>query len=118
MAGDTNVDNVEQVTIAPTPPTVTKTVTHEDPSDLPEINWLWRRIFIFMVTMGAMGHVAWTAYRVTDVQTLRQTIFYDQGLIALMALLYIAGASSEAITRLVGAVRTSRKEILTEEPKP
>lgn len=99
-------------------PATIRTVEYGDASDLPEINWLWRRVFIFALTAACAFHVWLTIRRVHDIETLRQTVRNDQLLIALLALLYIAGASTEAITRLVGAVRTSRRETVAEASPP
>lgn len=97
---------------------VVKTVEHGEASNLPEIQWGWRRTYVFIVTGLLCAHVGWTSYHMTDVGTLRMTIRNDQGLILLFALLYLAGASTEAITKLFAAVRTTRKETVTSAPPP
>ena len=101
-----------------TPPVAmaSKIIEYEQPSDLPEINWLWRRIFIFTVTYALLALVYWIVYRITDVGTIRMVAQYALILVGLFAMLYVAGASSEAITRLIGAIRTSRKETVTGDP--
>jgi hypothetical protein len=101
-----------------TDPSTIRTVEYGDASDLPEINWLWRRVFIFLLTVWCAFHLWLTVRRIDDIGTLREVVRGDQLLIALLALLYIAGASTEAITRLVGAVRTSRKETIAEASPP
>jgi hypothetical protein len=97
---------------------VVRTIEHADPSPVPENNWLWRRVFVFACTAVFCAHIWWLSSRTDDVQTLRETIRNDQGLIFLYALLYLAGASAEAIGRIVAAIRTSRKETVTQAPPP
>lgn len=89
------------------------TIEFGPPSDMPEINWLWRRVYIFLVTAGASYETDKLALRVTDQKLLHSIIGYLVAIIALMALLYIAGASSENITKLVGAIKTTRKETIS-----
>lgn len=89
------------------------TVEHGDPSPMPENNWTWRRLYVFAVTCALCAHVAWTSQHVDDVYTLRMTIRNDQGLILIFALLYLAGATTERITELVAALRSTRKETIT-----
>jgi hypothetical protein len=101
-----------------TEPATIHTVEHGDPSPVPESNWAWRRAYTFTVTGLLLAHVGWTSYRTSDVLTLRETIRNDQALILLFALLYLAGASAEAIGRIVASVRTSRKETITSAPAP
>lgn len=103
---------------SPAEPAVVKTVEHGEASDLPETNWLWRRVFTFALT-AAMLLYAWRlSERVTDIATLRMALRYAFALLALLALLYLAGASTEAITRLLAAVKTTRKETVTSAPPP
>lgn len=95
-----------------------KTVEHAEPSALPETGWLWRRVYAFAVTLG-MTVLAWRiSERVSDPATLRMALRYAYWTILLMCLLYMAGASAEAITKLVGAIRTTRKETITTAPPP
>ena len=95
-----------------------KTIEHAEPSALPETGWLWRRVFAFALTF-AMTVLAWRiSERVTDVGTLRLALRYAFWTILLMCLLYMAGASAEAITKLIGAIRTTRKETITTAPPP
>lgn len=95
-----------------------RTVEHAEPSALPETGWAWRRTFAFMVTV-TMTVLAWRiSERITDVATLRLCVRYAFWTILLMCLLYMAGASAEAITKLVGAIRTTRKETITTAPPP
>lgn len=95
-----------------------RTVEHGDPSPLPENNWLWRRLYVFVVTALLCAHIAWTSHQTDDVYTLRMAIRNDQGLILLFALLYLAGATTERITELFAALRSTRKETTTTAPPP
>lgn len=97
---------------------VTKTVEHGEASALPELGWFWRRTFAFDFTIACLLFAWRVSERVTDVNTLRMALRYALGLVALMSLLYMAGASTEAITKLFAAVRTTRKETVTSAPPP
>ncbi len=95
-----------------------RTVEHGEPSALPETGWVWRRSYAFAVTF-TMTVLAWRiSERVEDIATLRLALRYAFWTILLMCLLYMAGASAEAITKLVSAVRTTRKETVTTAPPP
>lgn len=95
-----------------------KTVEHLEPSAMPETGWLWRRVYAFAVTL-AMTLLAWrVSERIQDEASLREALRYAHWAILLMCLLYMAGASAEAITKLVGAIRTTRKETITTAPPP
>lgn len=88
-----------------------------EPAPIPEPSWFWRRIYVYAATVAFAAHVYWTSMRTTDPATLRMVIRNDQGLIVLFALLYVAGASTEAIARVIAAVRTHRTESVTETTK-
>jgi len=92
------------------------TVEHGEVSELPETNWLWRRVFTFALTVALVVYLWWLTGKISDVATLRMALRYAFGIIALLALLYLAGASTEAIARLLAAVRTTRKETVTSAP--
>jgi uncharacterized membrane protein YfcA len=98
--------------------TVVRTVEHVDPSPLPENNWFWRRVYVFVVTALLCGHVGWLSLQTDDVVTLRMIVRNDQGLILLYALLYLAGASTEAIANIIASVRTTRRETITSAAPP
>jgi len=99
------------------PPAIQATVVeHGEPSNLPELGWFWRRLYVFVVTLALCVHVYLTTRGLKDPAALREVIRNDQGLIALFALLYLAGANTEAIAKLMAAVRTSRKETATITP--
>src|SRR4051794_41046166 len=95
---------------------IIRTVEHGEASDLPETNWLWRRWFAFGFTLTCIGLVWRVSERTSDLVTLRMIARNSLALAGLMCLLYMAGASSEAITRLLAAVRTTRKETVTTAP--
>ena len=96
-----------------------KTVEYADPSPVPESNWFWRRLYVFVVTAALATHIGWmTLTQVKSEGTLREVIRNDQWLIMLYALLYLAGASAEAIANVVAAIRTARKETITTAPPP
>lgn len=97
-------------------PVVTHVIEHGDPSPLPEPAWLWRRLYVWGASATLAAHIFWTSLRTSDVATLRETIRNDQGLILLFALLYLAGASAEAIAAIIGAIRTARRETITTTP--
>lgn len=101
-----------------TTPVEVRTIEHGDPSPLPENNWLWRRTYVFAVTALLCAHVWWTSGKTDDVYTLRMTIRNDQGILVLFALLYLAGATTERITELFAALRSTRKETRTFAPPP
>lgn len=95
-----------------------RTVEHGEASALPEIAWGWRRTFAFGFTVACVLLVWRISERVSDIATLRMIARYALGLVALMALLYMAGASTEAITKLTAAWRTTRRETVTTGPAP
>lgn len=97
-------------------PVTTKTVEHAEASDLPEVNWFFRRIYIFALTIALAWMVWHLSLRVTEPKILRDIIRVDQWLIALLAFLYIAGASAEGVVKLVAALKTTRKETVKTEP--
>lgn len=110
-------DKVAGAMTAP-PTVVTKSVSFDQPSDLPESNWLWRRVFIFAFTGSVLCFDWQVIAKAKDEATLRLLAELNCGLAALAIMLYIAGASSENIVRLVGAIKTTRKETVTEGPAP
>lgn len=97
---------------------VTKVIEHGDASDLPELDWFWRRVYVFALTVACCLFVWLVARRVTDVATLREAIRNAMGIIVLLNILYLAGASAEKIVQLVSAVRTTRRETVMSAPPP
>lgn len=108
------------VTATAVPPSIpaaeVKVVEHGEASDLPELDWVWRRAFVFALVAICALLVWRISERVNDVDTLKMTIKYLCWIILLLCLLYIAGASSEKIVQLVSAFRTTRKETITSGP--
>lgn len=96
--------------------TETKVVEYGDATDLPEVQWLWRRVFVFASAIGILA-LAWRiSERITEPAALHDGLRICLGLIALLIFTYLSGASAEAIVKLVGAIRTSRKETITSAP--
>ncbi len=93
-----------------------RVITHEQASDIPETNWFWRRWFAFIVSALLLYQVDWIARHSHDIPTLRMIAQDALRLVGLGMLLYLAGASAESLARIIGAVRTTRKEIITEKP--
>lgn len=93
-----------------------KTVEYTTPSDMPEISWFWRRWYVFGVSAAAVGHIYWMSAYPSDTQNARQASLCDYALLTALVFFYIAGASAEGFVRLVGAIRTSRKETVTSTP--
>lgn len=110
-----NVENADTVEVKPQ--ATTTTIEHTDASALPELDWGWRRGFIFVVTSALLLLVWRIVEMVADVITLRMIARYSLILVGLGMMLYIAGASSEGITKLVQAAKTTRKETTTTESK-
>lgn len=95
-----------------------KTVEHGEASELPEITWGWRRLFVFGLTLILCALVAWIAWRVSDVRTLREIAVNSQGLIFLLVFVYVAGATATDVVQLVTAFGSTRKETVTSAPPP
>jgi hypothetical protein len=87
-----------------------------DRSPLPESRWIFRRIYVYGATLALAVHIFWTSLRTADVATLRETIRNDQGLILLFALLYLAGASTEAIAHLFASARGGAESPVSTNP--
>lgn len=97
--------------------TITKTVEHTEASALPEVNWGWRRGFIFSVSYVLLA-ITWRVVEISqDIVTQRMIARYALALIGLALMLYVAGASAEQITKLIQAAKTTRRETVTTEPK-
>lgn len=95
-----------------------KTVEYTEPSPIPEIEWGWRRAYSYVVTLALMGHVGWLSWRIKDERILAESMTLSQYILVIVLLLYLAGASAEAIGKIIAAVRTSRKETVTSAPAP
>lgn len=99
-------------------PVTVKTVEHAEASELPETKWFWRRLFAFGFTLACIGLALRISERVTDIETLRMISRYALWLAGLMCLLYMAGATTDDITKLFAAMKTTRKETLTTADAP
>lgn len=97
---------------------VVHTVEHGEASDLPENNWFWRRVFVWAVMLFASVLAFLISQRVTDVHTLRQIVKWAFWTIWLMMVLYMCGATTERLTELMAALRSTRKETVTTAPPP
>jgi membrane glycosyltransferase len=86
-----------------------KTTEHGDASALPEINWTWRRYYVFAVTATLIALVYWITYKTVDIETLKMIARYALWLVFAYALLYVAGSTTTDITGLVAAFRTTVK---------
>lgn len=100
-------------TNAPKASGMTHVVEYGDPSDMPEMQWFWRRIFIYAVTFGASYELDKLSSRIHSEPLLHDIVRLMCAVVMLAMMLYVAGASSEAITKLVGAIKTSRKETVS-----
>lgn len=95
----------------------TKIIEHGEASALPETSWAWRRVLIFLVSITCL-YLAWfVTTKTTDAATLREIARNALGLVGLCLFLYVAGASATDVVRLVSAVRTTRRETITNTPK-
>lgn len=105
-------DETSPAAVAAPPPTADPAVP------LPESNWLWRRVFVFVSALilfgfkwwyaGALGNIALSTNPNTPRQAIMDsvhglvgTIQRDQYLFGLLALLYLAAATTEQLTHLV-----------------
>lgn len=80
-----------------------------DPQDpLPEGHWLWRRAFIWLLTMACCWAI-WTIIpRIHDQAALVEVTKWLIGLIALVVTYYLIAPSAEHIVRLVQGARVKR----------
>ncbi len=74
------------------------------PPALPEVTWVWRRVFTYCLTLICALLLAFIIHKLADVPSLRAIAFCLVGLIALQSLLYIAGATVTDLVRLARAV--------------
>lgn len=97
------------------PATVT-TIEHGEASAMPEVNWLWRRVFVFALSICFCGLVWWIATRSSDIPTLREIARNSQWIILFCVFAYVMGASATDAVRLATALRSTRKETVTTAP--
>ena len=70
---------------------------------LPEVQWLYRRLFAFSGLFLAAGLLAFVIHKLDDPEALKNLGLAACSLIALMALLYLAGATVTDLARLKSA---------------
>jgi hypothetical protein len=103
-------DALPQATAGPPP-----MVDVQDP--LPESTWLWRRVFVFVVT----GFVCWQVHRAVDrladiaitnpqlgVPAFVDLLHWLLALVILMVTYYLVAPSAEQITRMIQVARALR----------
>lgn len=95
-----------------------KTIEYTEPSPVPEVDWFWRRAYSYVVSAALMAHIGWLTYRIKDESLLAESSRLSQFILVVVLLLYLAGASAEAIGRIIASVRTSRKETVVTAPPP
>lgn len=78
------------------------------PLQLAEIRWTFRRIFTYLLTAIAAGLVGFVIHRLEDPEALKWIGLALVLLIAVVALLYLAGATATDLARLAAAVQAGR----------
>jgi hypothetical protein len=87
-------------------------VDMQDP--LPETNWLWRRVFTFVLTIASATAI-W--YWTEEIIRLRQPAYlfslirYAYGVHVMLILFYMVAPSAEQIVKLIQAARIIREGI-------
>lgn len=89
------------------------TIEHGEASDLPKVQWFWRRVFVFALTAVLCAIVWRLTERVTDIPMLHDVARISLGIIALLVFAYVVGATATDCVSLVSALRTTRRETLT-----
>lgn len=77
------------------------------PLQLAEVRWTYRRWYAYVLTAVLAALTALVIWRLDDPVALKTLGLALCALIALQALLYMAGAVTTDLARLVAAVRTS-----------
>lgn len=104
----------ESVASSPAGATVQqRTIIHEDASDLPEPKRASQIWFFFIVVGACLGIAYWVTGKTHDNATLREIARNALGIVALCVFVFGAGASAVDVVKLVGAIRTTRKETVT-----
>jgi hypothetical protein len=90
------------------------TLTQPTPR-LREVTWLWRRLWSFGVTFGALAIVAGivmvlpgTGLALAQAVALQQVAFALIGLIVFVGLIYVVGATAYELVQLVEAAKVDR----------
>jgi len=78
------------------------------PLQLAEVQWTFRRIFAYALTGVLAALVGLVIWRLDDPTALKVLGLALCALIALLALLYMAGAVTTDLARLAAAVKSSR----------
>lgn len=80
-----------------------------DPQDpLPEGKWIWRRLFIWLLTIAACACIWWIVPRINGQAELVDVIKWLIGAIIILATYYLIAPSAEHIVRLVQGGRSAR----------
>jgi hypothetical protein len=77
------------------------------PLQLAEVRWTWRRVFSIGLTVALLGLLVLVITRLSDPGALKAIALALAALIGLVALLYIAGATTTDVARLVAAARAA-----------
>lgn len=82
---------------------------------LMEINWFWRRLWSFAVTLALLAIVALHAWFLgreglnpEQAAAIQRTVWAELGLIAFVGAIYVGGATVYECWQLVSAVRVDR----------
>lgn len=114
---DETVAQTDSTSVTTPAPVVTKqTISHEEASDLPELDWGFRRGYVFAVTTADFATLWAMPFIIKNEQTLRMVEKYLLWLLFLLCFLYLAGASAEKVVQITAALRTTRKEQIITSP--
>jgi hypothetical protein len=83
---------------------------------LPEVTWLWRRVFTYAVTLACLGLLWFVIGKITEVHSLERIAWGLIGVVVLQILFYTGGATLTDIWRLVVVLRT--RQIAGKPPEP
>lgn len=78
------------------------------PLQLAEVQWTWRRWYIYALTIVLVGLVGFVIHSLTDPSALKVIGLALVGLIAFGQFLYMAGATATDIVRIVAAWKSGR----------
>jgi hypothetical protein len=105
------------------------TVEHGDASRLPDAQWFWRRVLIYMVTIWAMAIGTWMVYAVYRIALANAppsqlvvlglmgvALRYSFYTVWAALILYGVGAAVTDVAQLAAAVRTTVKQTITTGP--
>lgn len=94
-----------------------KVVEHNEPSSLPELDWFWRRLYVFALTTFCCALV-WVRSDGLGDLSLRTVLKAAIWTINFLVLAYIVGASAEKVVQIVAALKSTRRERTVETPAP